>query len=163
MHTTAAPAQRRRSPRAAIGRALGDWPVWLHRIGLGRALGARYAVISTIGRRSGRVRRAAVMVAGGDHSSGEVFVVAGTREAQWLRNLGAAPAADLWIGGRRFRPAHRLLSTSEVAHVLLALRRDHPREARVQAAFFGWPWPASPDEVASLASTLGGVAFRPPR
>ncbi len=162
MKGVATTGRRRLPSRAAVGRLVGGWPVWLHRAGLGRLVGARYAVICSLGRRTGRLRRAAVMVGGGDPRTGEVFVVAGSREAQWYRNLSAAPAAEVWIGARRFRPTQRMLSAAEIAGVLLALRRDHPREARIQAAFFGWPWPSSVDEVTSLAATLGGVALRDP-
>jgi deazaflavin-dependent oxidoreductase (nitroreductase family) len=147
--------------REAIGRALGGWPIWLHEIGLGRLAGGRYLVISSVGRSTGRVRRAAVMVLRDDASTGEIFVVAGTHETHWYRNVCAQPAVEVWRAGKRFRPVQRLLTTTEVAALLLAVRRDHPREARIQAAFFGWPWPSSPGEVTLLAAGLGGVAFRP--
>jgi hypothetical protein len=90
----------------------------------------------------------------------EIFVIAGTASTHWYRNVCERPAVEVWWGTRRFPPEQRLLTTAEVAELLESIRRDHPREARVQAAFFGWPWPASDTQIRSLAGTLGGVAFR---
>lgn len=161
MKSVSAQTRRPVLSRETIGRVIGGWPIWLHRAGLGRLAGRRYAVICSIGRRTGRVRRAAVMVLREDRATGEVLVVAGTRDAHWYRNVCATPATEVWLAGRRFRPVQRLLTAGETADLLLAIRRDHPREARIQAAFFGWPWPASTEDVVSLAATLGGVSFAP--
>lgn len=160
MRTLSAPTRHGLVSREAVGRALGGWPIWLHRIGLGRLVGRRYAVICSIGRQSGRLRRAAVMVVGRSERTREIFVIAGTASTHWYRNVCERPAVELWWGSRRFRPEQRLLTTAEIAELLEAIRREHPREARVQAAFFGWPWPASDAQIRSLAGTLGGVAFR---
>lgn len=101
------------------------------------------------------------MVLRADPRTGEIIVVAGTQATHWYRNVCERPATEVWWASRRFRPAQRLLTTAEIAEVLGSIRREHPREARVQAAFFGWPWPASDSQIASLAATLGGAAFRP--
>ncbi len=158
--TSAVPRQPRLS-RARVGRVLGGWPIWLHRMGAGRLVGCRYAVISSIGRRTGRVRRAAVMVLRDDRATGEVFVVAGTRDAHWFRNVCEQPATEVWLADLRFRPRQRLLDAREVGELLTSIRTEHPREARVQAAFFGWPWPAAPETILEIAAGLGGVVFRP--
>lgn len=162
MRSVSAQARHRVLSRETIGRAIGGWPIWLHSAGLGRLAGRRYAVICSVGRRTARVRRAAVMVLRENPVTGEVFVVAGTRDAHWYRNVCATPAIEVWLAGRRFHPVQRLLNASEIADLLLAIRRDHPREARIQAAFFGWPWPGSTEDLALLATSLGGVSFAPP-
>lgn len=151
----------RGSLRRALGRIVGGWPIWLDRIGLGRVVGRHYAVIASIGRRSGRPRQAAVMVLREDNRTGEILVVAGDRLTHWYRNVCAAPATEIWHGGHRFRPLQRLLSTAEIADLLTTIRRERPREARIQCAFFGWPWHATPEQLRTLAASLGGVAFRP--
>jgi deazaflavin-dependent oxidoreductase (nitroreductase family) len=160
MRTLSAPTRHPLVSREAIGRAVGGWPIWLHRIGLGWLVGRRYAVITSIGRRSGQRRRAAVMVVREDERTGELFVIAGTLRTQWYLNIRERPAVEVWCGARRFRAQQRLLSTTEITELLGSLRREHPREARVQAAFFGWPWPASDAQIRDLAATIGGVAFQ---
>jgi deazaflavin-dependent oxidoreductase (nitroreductase family) len=163
MKTLSTPTRHPLASRESVGRALGDWPIWLYRIGLGRLVGRRYAVVGSIGRRSGRPRRAAVMVLREDRGSGEIFLVAGTSATHWYRNISDRPATEIWWCGRRFEPEQRLLSSAEVVDLLTAIRREHPREAHVQAAFFGWPWPASDSQVADFGARLGGVAMRPRR
>jgi deazaflavin-dependent oxidoreductase (nitroreductase family) len=157
------PPVARQEPHRTIHRWLGGWPVWAHLLGLGRLVGRRYAVITTIGRRTGATRRAAVMVLRDDAATGEIWVVAGDARTGWYRNACAAPATDIWLGSRRFRPDQRLLGADEIAEALVAIRREHPREALVQAAFFGWPWPATAEQFRELAGILGGFAFRPAR
>ena len=152
---------RARPWRTAIGRAIGGWPIWLHRVGLGRLAGRRFVVITSVGRRTGRLRRVAAMVLREDRETGELLVVAATRETNWYRNVSAQPAVEVWVGARRFRPRQRLLSPEEIVELLTSIRRDRPLEARVQAAFFGWPWPASAEQISILAAWLGGVGFRP--
>lgn len=161
MKTLSTPTRQGIGWREAAGRALGDWPIWLYRLGLGRLVGRRYAVVCSIGRRTGRQRRAAVMVLREDPRSGEIFLVAGTAAANWYQNISARPAGEVWWVGRRFEPHQRLLTSGEVVDLLTSIRHEHPREARVQAAFFGWPWPASDAQVAAIAAGLGGVALRP--
>lgn len=149
-------------PLRTFGRWIGGWPIWLHRIGLGGLVGRHYAVITSVGRRTGTMRQAAVMVLRDEPATGELFVVAGDRRTNWYRNVCVAPAVEIWHGSRRYRPVQRLLSTDEIAELLMAARRERPREARIQSAFFGWPWPGTPDQLRSLAASIGGVAFRPP-
>lgn len=161
MKTLSTPTRHGIGFREAAGRALGDWPIWLYRIGLGRLVGRRYAVVCSIGRRTGRTRRAAVMVLREDPQSREIFLVAGTSATHWYQNISAQPASEVWWAGRRFEPEQRLLPSAEIVDLLASIRREHPREARVQAAFFGWPWPASDAQVAAIAARLGGVAMRP--
>lgn len=153
----------RHEPHRSIHRRLGGWPVWLHRLGLGRFVGGRYAVVTTVGRRTGATRRVGVMVLRDDAATGEIWVVAGDARTGWYRNACTAPATEIWLGSRRFRPEQRLLGADEIAGALVAIRREHPREALVQAAFFGWPWPATGEQIRDLAGTLGGFAFRPAR
>lgn len=154
------PAARHRLGRS-FGRLIGGWPIWMHQIRLGRLVGGRYLVVTSIGRRSRATRRAAVMVLRQSPVTGELFVVAGDHRTAWFRNVCEAPAVEIWHGKRRFLPAQRLLTGEEIAELLLTIRREHPREARIQAAFFGWPWPATAGQIRSLAASLGGVAFRP--
>lgn len=151
-----------KSPLRTIGRRIGGWPIWLHRLGLGLLVGRHYAVITSVGRRTGATRRAAAMVLREDRATGELFMVAGDQRTNWYRNVCAASAVEIWHGSRRYRPTQRLLSTDAIAELLMAVRRERPREARIQSSFFGWPWPGTRDQLRSLAATLGGVAFRPP-
>jgi len=91
MKSVSAQTRRPVQSRETIDRVIGGWPIWLHRAGFGRLAGRRYAVICSVGRRTGRVRRAAVMVLREDPATGEVLVVAGTRDAHRVVSFAPAP------------------------------------------------------------------------
>lgn len=140
---------------------LGRWPVLMHRYGLGRLLGDQYAIVVHRGRRTGRVHETAVMTLRRDPQTGEITLVAGRRAADWYRNIGAGAPVAVFVGNRRYDPRPRFVGVDEVADALNWSRENRPRNARIQAMFFHWPWPADSEQLHALASTLGGVAFRP--
>ncbi len=72
MKSVSAQTRRPVQSRETIGRVIGDWPIWLHRAGLGRLARRRHGVIGSVGRRTGRVRCAAVMVLREDPAAGEM-------------------------------------------------------------------------------------------
>lgn len=144
-----------------IGRWFSKWPVWVYRLQLGRLLGHRFLLVSHYGRRSGMLRQTGVMVLHYDSYSHMACVVAGSRSADWYRNVHVSPAVEIAIGRERYRPEQRFLQPYEIAMLLKWSRRHHPLTARVQSLFFGWPWKASDAELLNLAQSLGGVSFRP--
>ncbi|HEY6056700.1 MAG TPA: hypothetical protein VIV06_01645 [Candidatus Limnocylindrales bacterium] len=109
-------AQTRRPAlsRETIDRVIGGWPIWLNGARLGRLSGGHDAVICSVGRRTGRVLGAAVMVLREDPTTGEVLVVAGTRDAHRYRNACATPAIGVLLGAHARRPAPRLAAADRV-------------------------------------------------
>lgn len=95
------PAQRGQRPGALL-RLLFAAPVWLYRCGLGRLLGHRFVLLTHVGRRTGRLRRTVLEVME-YRASGPEFVVmcAFGRSANWLRNIEAAPDAEIITGPDR--------------------------------------------------------------
>jgi deazaflavin-dependent oxidoreductase (nitroreductase family) len=143
------------------GSWLSRWPVLVYRLHLGWLLGRRFMLVTHRGRRSGKIRRTGVMVLRYDRRNREALVAAGSRRADWYRNIQASPAIEIAIGRERYRPAQRFLETEEIAKLLALSRRQSPFTARMQSMFFRWPWQASDKELLDLAHSLGGVAFRP--
>lgn len=139
---------------------LSRWPVMLHRSRLDRLLGHQYAIIVHRGRRTGRTYETAVMVLRHDPHTGEV-TVAGSRQADWLRNVRRAAPVAVFVGGQPYSRNLRFLDTDETAAALAWSRAHQRRNARVQAWFFHWPWPADRRQLHRLAGSLGGVAFGP--
>lgn len=144
-----------------IGRWLSTWPVWLYRYHLGWLLGHRFLLVTHCGRRSRKMRQTGVMVLHYDPRSHTASVVAGSKRADWYRNVQASPPVEIAIGRERYRPEQEFLEPDEIALLLRWSRRHHPVTARVQSLFFGWPWKASDQELLNLAQSLGGVSFRP--
>ncbi len=140
---------------------LGRWPVLLHRWRLGRLLGEQYVIVVHRGRRTGQVYETGVMVLRKDAATAEVTVVAGSRHADWFRNIETESPVAVFLGGTRYDPHPRFLDTDEIAASLSWSRSHRRRNARVQAWFFHWPWPANAEQLHDFAAALGGVAFRP--
>lgn len=85
----------------------------------GWLLGHRFLRLTHRGRRSGRRYRTMLEVVGTGRAPGEVVVMVGLGpSADWYRNLQAGRGVEVAIGGRRFRPAHRVLDRPEAAAVL---------------------------------------------
>lgn len=139
------------------------WALPLYHLHLLWLVGPRFLVLTHRGRRTGVLHRTCVLVIHEDRHTGELLVVAGDRHADWYRNTLAASPTEVAVGHRRFRPAMRLVGREELLRRLVTCRREHRLTARVQAAFFGWPWPATPAQLGALADRLGGVGLRPTR
>lgn len=75
------------------------WPVMLQRLRPDRLLGHQYAFIVHSGRRTGRIYETAVMVLRYDPRTGEV-TVAGSRDADWLRNVRRSAPVAVFVGGQ---------------------------------------------------------------
>lgn len=77
-------------------------PVFLYRMGLG-GLVPRQALLTTIGRKSGRPRHAVVEVMKHDAATDTYYVSSSYGvHSDWYRNLQANPALRLRVRGRRF-------------------------------------------------------------
>ena len=163
MIDSVAKAETAREKRKAhgIGRWFSKWPVWVYRLHLGWLLGYRFLLVTHCGRRSGKIRQTGVMVLYYDPNSHTALVVAGTKSADWYRNIQAEPSLSVAVAGRRFIPAQRFVPVEELAANIAWSRRHHPVRAWIQSRFFRWPWTRSPEEILALARSLGGVAFRP--
>lgn len=147
-------------PLPAWGKQLARLPLVLYRLRLGRLLGHRFLVVVHRGRRSGRLYRTVVEVVCWDAERREAVVASGWGErANWWRNLEAAPAAEVWFAGGRFRPAQRFIDVDERARVLRNYRRAHPFAAQLLGPLLGI---TDEDSLASAAARLPMVAFRLP-
>ncbi len=137
----------------------GAWPTILVRMGAGRLIGNGMAIVTHRGRRTGRLYQTAVQVLDRNPATGEIFVVAWSRRADWFRNIQRASAVEVWDLGRRFKPVQTFLSEDEIAASLLAHGRKHRFQASMRRMFIAAP--RTENEARDCAKTAGGVAFRP--
>jgi deazaflavin-dependent oxidoreductase (nitroreductase family) len=125
-------------------------PIVLYRLGLGPIIGKHILILTTIGRKTGKIRRTPIEYFRHD---GQFFVMSGFGEnAHWYKNLQAHPRAGLNISGKRLCTIARkpqtkaewdgvivFLKASPVTHLSepnLAAQLDDP-EAR--EAIKNWP------------------------
>jgi deazaflavin-dependent oxidoreductase (nitroreductase family) len=145
-------------PLPRWGKQVARLPLVLYRLGMGRLLGHRFLVIVHRGRRSGRLYQTVVEVVRWDRARAEAVVASGWGEtASWWRNLQAAPAVEVWLGGDRFQPEQRFLDLNERIEILDGYRREHPQATRLLGPLLGIGQNGS---LAEAASRLPMVAFR---
>jgi deazaflavin-dependent oxidoreductase (nitroreductase family) len=135
-------------------------PVLLYRWHLGRLLGQRFLLLTSVGRRTGRPRQTVLEVAGRS-PSGEWYVVAGWGErSDWVLNCRAAAPVELRVGRHRGRPSVRFLDPGETLTLLREYERKHPRALRMLARRLP-PVDAdlTQDPPAAMARVLPALAF----
>lgn len=86
-------------------------------------------------------------------------------EADWFRNIQAAPAVEVTIGRHRFRPAQRILDEDEARAVLADYERRNrlvrPLVRALLSRLVGQRYDGSEASRHLLVTRLPFVAFRP--
>ncbi len=138
-------------------------PILLYRLGLGRALDHRLLLIVHRGRRSRLLRETVVEVVRYDPATRACVVMAGWRgTTDWYRNIQAEPALEIRVGGDRYAPTQRFLTTDETVAELRSYTERHPWLARqVLTRAFGVTLDGSPGSWQQAADFFRGVRFEP--
>ena len=86
------------------------WALVVYRVGLGSLIAGRVLILTTRGRKSGRLIRTPLWYV----REGEVIYCLSRRglSSQWLKNLRSTPGAEISIGNRRFQVQMILISES---------------------------------------------------
>lgn len=144
----------------ALQRRILRAPVLLYRWHLGRLLGQRFLLLTSVGRRTGRPRQTVLEVAGRS-PSGEWYVVAGWGErSDWVLNCRAAPPLELRVGRYRGRPSVRFLDPAETLTLLREYERTHPRALQMLARrLSSADMDLTQDPPVAMAQVLPAVAF----
>lgn len=153
-----------RRPRGLL-RAFFRSPLLLYRLRLGWVFGHRLLYLAHRGRTSGRRREVVLEAVRWDPRTPEVTVVSawGAR-SDWFRNIQAAPALELRIGGQRWpAPEHRVLDAAEMRAALEGYARAHPRAWATLAPKMGLDPSLTDEQLAVAAERFPAVAFRPRR
>jgi deazaflavin-dependent oxidoreductase (nitroreductase family) len=118
-------------------------------------------MLTTVGRKSGRPRRAVVDVLKHDSNTDTYYVVSAYgRSSNWYRNLEANPAIRAQVRWRRFPARATTLSRSEAEEVLLDYWRRHRRAARMLLRLVGLK-ANTEEEARAAAAEIKMVAIRP--
>lgn len=136
----------------------------LYRWRLGWLLAHRFAVLTHVGRRSGKTYRTALWVYRYRPETGEITVLSVWGESDWYRNIRKTPATLIQIGRRSIVPGRQqLLGTDDIVAIEKEFRREHPWIARGQALLMHWPWPATDVQLKTMAEQMRAVTFSPAR
>jgi deazaflavin-dependent oxidoreductase (nitroreductase family) len=138
-------------------------PQYLYRWHLGWLLGHRCLMITHLGRKTGRRRQTVLEAVNYDPAIQQCVVMAAYGEqSDWYRNIQAHPALEIQVGGRRYIPQQRFLSSEETLAILQEYRTHYPRAFRSMLRTIGYSsYDGSPEGLRALAQVMRGVAFRP--
>jgi len=113
-------------------------PTWLFRARLGFVFGKRFVMIEHRGRKSGKLYRTVLEVAGRNPERNEWIVTSGTGpNADWYRNIRAGGVEALWIGPKRHPAESRFLEAPEAAGIMQRYEEEHPETAARLMASMG--------------------------
>ena len=131
------------APPARWLRILYRVPVGLYRLGAGgliRAVGLRWILVITRGRKSGR-EHAVVLDLLGEEGDRHYVQAAYGRRADWLRNVEAAGDFVAQVGRRRFAARLEYVAGDEARRIMLAYLDAHPFYSPFIAWMLGYRGP----------------------
>lgn len=139
-------------------------PVWLHKMGLGgweRLVGAQWMLITTKGRKTGKLRHTMVDVMDYDKISDTYYIEAayGVR-ADWYKNIQINPVFEAQVGRRKFKARAGALTTEGASEMLVHFYRSKPAYTRSVMAMAGMKF-KDEDELRSMGRNLTLLAVTP--
>jgi deazaflavin-dependent oxidoreductase (nitroreductase family) len=103
------------------------FPIILYRLRLGFLLGNRILMLTTIGRYSGKLRRAALEVVYHNRQTSEYVIASGWRKkSDWYRNLKVNPKVIVDSSNRRYQMTATQLPTEDAEKILLIYAGRYP-------------------------------------
>lgn len=143
-------------------------PILVYRLGLGGiglgGLTGKRIMLTTVGRKSGKPRRAVVDVMRHDAATGTYYVISAWGErSDWYRNLLANPSLRAQVGWRSFAAKATVLSESHAGQMMIEYARRHPTYTRAIMRLLGFKGGSSDDEEAmrTLGPQMRVVAIQP--
>lgn len=156
----------RPAPPSGIARRLLHLPVYVFHARLGFLFGHRFLMLVHTGRTTGRRFETPLEVVHYDRAAREAIVMAGWgAKTQWLHNIDAGLAKEIWIGSARFVPVVRRLGLDEAEEVFENYERHSglPRSLvrAVLSRLLGWHYDGTPEGRRRVVEELPLVGFRP--
>ncbi|MFH2101834.1 MAG: nitroreductase family deazaflavin-dependent oxidoreductase [Chloroflexota bacterium] len=138
-------------------------PIVLYRLRLGWLLTGHFLLLTTVGRKSGRLRQAVVEVVKVDRAADTYFIVSGWGpKSDWFQNIQREPSVRVDVGIRRFHARAECLPAGESAQVLYEYARKHPAAFKqISRTLSGELVEASLEACSRLVQSAPMVALRP--
>jgi deazaflavin-dependent oxidoreductase (nitroreductase family) len=137
-------------------------PTWLFRAHLGFLMGKRMLMIEHRGRKSDRLYRTVLEVAGRYPDKNEWIVTSGTGpKADWYRNIKAGKLDAVWIGSNRHAASVRFLDPDEAGSVMGDYESAHPKTAQKLKDSMGVSYDGTDEGRVGMMDLIPMVAFIP--
>lgn len=139
-------------------------PVFLHKIGLGgweRLIGAQWMLLTTKGRKSGKLYQSMVDIMDYDATTDTYYIEAayGAR-SDWYKNILANPEFTAQAGRRKFKASAGALTTEGAGDMLVKFYRAKPGYTRSVMAMAGMSF-KDEAELRELGKNLTLLAITP--
>jgi deazaflavin-dependent oxidoreductase (nitroreductase family) len=106
-------------------------PILQYRLGLGWLTGKYILLLTTTGRRSGKLRYTPLeYIYDKEHDKYRIAAGWGGK-TDWYRNIKANPKVHVQVGRRKFNAIAEIVSDKEVAKYMMKVSSRHPRMDRV--------------------------------
>jgi deazaflavin-dependent oxidoreductase (nitroreductase family) len=137
------------------------WPPRLaYAVGLGPLMGHVVLLLTTIGRRSGKLRVTPLQY---EDINGKIYLGAALgQKADWFRNIQANPKVEVRVKSRRFSgSAETITDPKQIADFLEIRLRRHPRMIGAMLRTEGLTVPPTRSDLERYATQLALVAITP--
>jgi deazaflavin-dependent oxidoreductase (nitroreductase family) len=139
-------------------------PVWVHKMGFGgweRLVGAQWMLITTKGRKTGKLRDTMVDVMDYNKATDTYFIEAAYgAHADWYKNIQGNPVFEAQVGRRKFKARAGALTTEGASEMLVQFYRSKPAYTRSVMAMAGMKF-KDEDELRILGRNLTLLAVTP--
>lgn len=106
-------------------------PILQYKLGLGWLIGKYILLLTTIGRRSGKLRYTLLeYIYDKEHDKYRIAAGWGGK-TDWYRNIQANPKVHVQVGRRKFDAVAEIASDKEVAEYMMMVSSRHPRMDKV--------------------------------
>jgi len=135
-------------------------PIFCYQIGLGSLMGKRILILTTVGRKSGKLRRTALEY-DYDPANGSYLLMTGWGgKSDWYRNALMNSNVELWVGKKRFKANARSASVNEVEAVMQKLLHYYPRVVKTWESVTGLSYDGTPDSLSRMAASFPSLVVR---
>ena len=138
-------------------------PVLQYKLGLGWLTGNYVLLLTTIGRRTGKLRYTPLEYLY-DKENDRYRIAAGWGgKTDWFRNIKANPKVHVQVGRRSFDAVAEVASDEEVAEYMMNVSKRHPRMDRVWSRWSDKPVDGTVESYVHAAKFFPSVWLKPLR
>jgi len=144
-----------------ILRAVFRFPIFLHRIGLGRLVPQQILLLTTIGRKTGKPRVTALGY-GYDAATDTYRVMTGWGgKTDWLLNARAHPRIHVRVGKREFDGVAEVMKEDQAIEMMQEMARRNPRAPQMWSRLSGVPFDGTKESWRKLVACFPSLALHP--
>jgi deazaflavin-dependent oxidoreductase (nitroreductase family) len=136
-------------------------PLLYYKLGLGWMVGKLFLVLTTAGRKSGKLHRTPLEYSYDSATDTYVIIAGWGGRTDWYRNMSANPNVEVWVGRRKFKARAERLTGAEVAAWMAQAIRINPASKAMWSRWGGEPVSDAPEVLLRTAAKFPSFRLRP--